>query len=44
MEDRDCLPELKMASDMGDLMAKLHGMSIEDQDRVINALIGQEDF
>ncbi len=30
--------------EMGDLMTKLHGMLMEDKDKVIDALLGQEDF
>jgi len=30
--------------EMGDLMTKLRGMSMEDKDKVINTLLGQEDF
>ena len=30
--------------EMGDLMTKLHGMLMEDKDKVIDILLGQEDF
>jgi len=36
--------ESSTTQNMGEIMAKLQGMSIKEKDKMIDALIGQEDF